>query len=236
MKYGFYSDNQIPQFTNPEYQTNSHGYRTQEFSPLPVGKKNVVVLGCSHTFGEGLEEKETWVSLLEQKLDNKLLRFWNLSQPGASADLMTRILYATQKTLFPKMIIACWPVDSRREKLDAVPHNLTNAEQELLVENSHTDKNNFLKNFFLVEKFAEHNDCKTFHCFADQIQDVEHKNCFSKHSLKTCWPKWSTIKTDTKNRKLQTSPSLDRDCKHYGVDHHDEFSDLLFEVWRSRLK
>jgi hypothetical protein len=236
MKYGYYSDDSIPKFSNPNYETNSLGYRTQEFSPLPEGKKNVVVLGCSHTFGEGLHNEEIWISLLEKKLNQKVLRFWNMAQPGASADLVTRILYATEKTIFPKIIIVCWPVNSRREKLGEVPVNLTNAEKELVVENEHTDHNNFLKNFFLVEKFAAYNNCKTFHCFADEVYDVEQMNCYKNKSLKNCWPKWSTIKTNLADRKLTSEPSLAADGKHFGVEHHEEFANLLFEVWRSRLK
>jgi len=236
MKYGFYSDNSIPKFENKQYQTNSIGYRTKEFFPLPVGKKNVVVLGCSHTFGEGLEEKETWISLLENKLNSSQLRFWNLSQPGASADLISRILFGTEKTLFPKIIIVCWPVNSRRERLDHDQINLTNVDEELILENNYTDTNNFLKNVFLVEKFAEKNDCKTFHCFADEVYELTHKNCYNEQSLKSCWPKWSTIKTDHKNRKLQDKPSVARDGVHFGVEHHKEFAELLFKRWQSKLK
>lgn len=236
MKYGYYTDDNIPRFENKQYNTNSYGYRTQEFFPLPAGKKNVVVLGCSHTFGEGLEQSEIWLSKLENKLQSKLLRFWNLAQPGASADLITRILLATEKTLFPKIVIVCWPVDSRRERLDIAPKNLTNVDKELILENNHTDKNNFLKNFFLVEKFAEKNNCQTYHCFADEVYDVEHKNCFNEKSLRSCWPKWSTIKTDHQNRKLQDNPSVARDGIHFGEEHHTEFADLLFDRWRSKLR
>ena len=101
MKHGYYADDELPNF-NPAagYKTNSLGYRCPEFRPLPDGGKNVVVLGCSHTFGEGLEEDETWVSQVA-KQSNKILRWWNLGQPGASADLMIRILYGTEKVLFP---------------------------------------------------------------------------------------------------------------------------------------
>ena len=105
MKYGYYADDDLAKFNAAKgYKTNSLGYRCPEFRPLPDGGKNVVVLGCSHTFGEGLEENEIWVSLVA-KQSSKIFRWWNLSQPGASADLMIRILYGAEKVLFPKIII-----------------------------------------------------------------------------------------------------------------------------------
>ena len=89
------------------------------------GGKNVMVLGCSHTFGIGSSTEELWVNRLEQKLANPRLRFWNLGQPGASGDLIVRILYATEKILFPDIVLVCWPHATRRERLEMPkPKNL----------------------------------------------------------------------------------------------------------------
>ena len=160
MKYGYYADDDLPKFDPAkEYNTNSYGYRCREFRPLPDGGKNVVVLGCSHTFGEGLEEDETWTSQAAKR-SNKILRWWNLARPGASSDLMIRILYGSEKVLFPKIIIACWPSWSRRERLDSYAQNLTSDNSLLKTENDNTDKNNFLKNIFFLEKFAEKMELK----------------------------------------------------------------------------
>ena len=59
MQYGFYTDNKLETFEN-------WPWRCPKFSPLPAGKKNVAVLGCSHTYGVGLEENETWVHHISQ--------------------------------------------------------------------------------------------------------------------------------------------------------------------------
>ena len=83
MEYGYYNDKKLPKSVAidrkpiADYKTNSYGYRCPEFSPLPEGKKNVVVLGCSHTFGEGLEDNEHWVHFVSQH-NTKKLRWWNL--------------------------------------------------------------------------------------------------------------------------------------------------------------
>ena len=92
MKHGYYADNELPKF-NPAavYKTNSFGYRCPEFSPLPDGGKNVVVLGCSHTFGEGLEENETWVSQVAKE-SNKIEIYNTLKVHIRQKDIVILVL------------------------------------------------------------------------------------------------------------------------------------------------
>jgi hypothetical protein len=237
MKHGYYADNELPKF-NPTggYETNSLGYRCPEFRPLPDGGKNVVVLGCSHTFGEGLEENETWVSQVA-KDPNKILRWWNLGQPGASADLMIRILYGAEKVLFPKIIIACWPAQSRRERLDQIPQNLTSDDALLKTENNDTDRNNFLKNVFFLEKFAEKNQAKTFHCFAQDAYELDNTlQVLKNYTIKNCWPEWDQHHLPEAKRDIIKTPSLARDGVHYGAEHHRVFARLFLERFKSKLK
>lgn len=231
MKFGFYADNEIPKGIASDHKTNSLGYRCPEFSPLPDGGKNVVVLGCSHTFGEGLEDDETWVHYLSA-MCKQSLRFWNLGQPGASPDQVIRILYGCEKVLFPKIIIVCWPLASRRERLDHYPLSLVGNNPLLKTENEYTDRHNFLKCVFQIEKFAEHNRSKTFHCFAEEIHHVPNINILTEASLKTCWPEWDGHGT----RKIIKQPSLARDGMHYGVEHHRAFAKKLYNKFGSKLK
>jgi hypothetical protein len=237
MKYGYYADNELPKF-NPAagYETNSLGYRCPEFRPLPDGGKNVVVLGCSHTFGEGLEDNETWVSQVA-KDSNKILRWWNLGQPGASADLMIRILYGTEKVLFPKIIIACWPAQSRRERLDDFAQSLTSDSSLLKTENDNTDRNNFLKNVFLLEKFAEKNQAKTFHCFAEYAYELDNDlQVLKDYTIKSCWPEWDRHHLANAKRDIIKNPSLARDGVHYGSEHHQVFARKFYERFKSKLR
>jgi hypothetical protein len=243
MKYGYYADNEIPKSVEvdrksiADYKTNSHGYRCPEWSPLPEGKKNVVILGCSHTFGEGLEDGEVWVDQLYAKVDQKRLRFWNLGQPGASPDKCVRILYGSEKVLFPNIIIVCWPFWGRRERLDHYPKSLTSYDEDLKIENEHTDRNNFLKNVFFVEKFAEKNNAKVFHCFAQDVYEIPGaNNVFSTTSIKLCWPEWSRIKKNQKQRVFVSEPSLAKDGTHYGVEHHKVFAKEFYNFFKSKLK
>jgi len=237
MKHGYYSDYELPKF-NPDavYKINTYGYRCPEFRPLPDGGKNVVVLGCSHTFGEGLEENETWVSQVAKE-SNKILRWWNLGQPGASADLMIRILYGTEKVLFPKIIIACWPAQSRRERLELHPQNLTSNDSLLKTENNNTDRNNFLKNVFFLEKFAEKAGAKTFHCFAEDVYEVDNTlQVLKNYTIKNCWPEWDRHHLPEAKRNIITTPSLARDGVHYGAEHHRVFARLFLERFKSKMK
>jgi len=237
MKHGYYADDELPKFnTVTAYKTNSLGYRCPEFRPLPDGGKNVVVLGCSHTFGEGLEENETWVSQVA-KDSSKTLRWWNLGQLGASADLMIRILYGAEKILFPKIIVACWPAQSRRERLDQIPQNLTSNDALLKTENNNTDRNNFLKNVFLLEKFAEKNNAKTFHCFAEDVYKLDNSlQVLKNYTIKNCWPEWDQHHLPEAKREHITIPNLARDGVHYGAEHHRVFARLFLQRFNTKLR
>ena len=236
MKYGHYSDNEIPKQDNTDYQVNSYGYRCPEWTPMPDGKKNVVVLGCSHTFGEGLEDGEVWVDQLYNLLDQRLLRVWNLGSRGASTDKIVRILYATEKVLSPNVIIICWPERSRRERLENQAKNLTSDNVLLKTETDETDQNNFLKNVFFAEKFAEKQGATIFHCFAHEVYELNGLNVLKEYSLKNCWPEWSPIRKEQHKRIFINKHSLAEDGIHFGVEHHTVFANMFYNRFKSKLK
>jgi hypothetical protein len=236
MKFGYYSDEQLPKGVEKrplEYSVNSHGYRCPEWSPMPDGKKNVVVLGCSHTFGQGNADNEHWVHFLSQH-NTQRLRYWNLGQPGASADKVVRILYGCEKIIYPKIIIVCWPFWGRREKLHNYAKSLTGDAEELKIEDGITDKNNFLKNVFFVEKFAQMNNATTFHCFAQESyhEHIKGLNVLRDYTIKNCWPYWDKFE----QREQYNTPSLASDGEHYGVEHHKRFAELFLAYFGKKLK
>ena len=239
MKYGFYSDRELPEsvgINKPpliDHKTNSHGYRCPEWDPMPDGKKNVVVLGCSHTFGQGNADDEHWVHHLSQHNTTRL-RYWNLGQPGASADKVVRILYGCEKVIHPNIIIVCWPFWSRREKLHQYAQSLMSHNEELKNENELSDKSNFLKNVFFVEKFAEKNQCKTFHCFAQESyqEHIDVPNVLEDYTVKNCWPYWDS----RTQREQYNKPNFAKDGEHYGVEHHKRFAELFLARFGSKLK
>ena len=224
MKHGYYTDKGLPE--------SAFGYRCPSWDPMPSGKKNVVVLGCSHTYGVGHEDTH-WVAHLSQHNTGRL-RYWNLAQPGASADKVVRILYGCEKLIDPRIIIVCWPIWSRREKLDSYAQSITGGDEYLKYENPETNKNNFLKNVFLLEKYAEKNNCKTFHCFAHDSyhHEIPDLNVLKDYTVKNCWPYW-----DSREQRQQfEKPSLASDGLHYGVEHHKRFAQLFLEKFGTKLK
>jgi hypothetical protein len=238
MKIGYFSDNELPQgFGNKhpdgaQYTLNSFGYRCPEWSPMPDGKKNVVILGCSHTFGQGLNDDEHWVHFLSQH-NTKRCRYWNLAQPGSSGDKLVRTLYGSEKIIDPRIVIACWPDWSRRERFEKSPINLSGGHETLRHETDETDLANFLKNVFFVEKYGEKNNCKVFHCFAQESyhEHIEELNVLKEQTIRNCWPWWHK----TRQRDLQ-SDSVARDGQHYGIKHHQRFAELFLERFGPKLK
>ena len=238
MKIGHWADSEIPANENYEgIEVNSLGYRCREFSPLPIGKKNVIILGCSHTFGVGHAENTYWVAHLS-KHNTKTLRYWNLAVPGCSADRMVRILYGAEKVLFPKIIICCWPSISRRERLDKIPIDLFGRDKYNRFETDETDKQNFLKNLFFVQQFAEKAHAKTFHCFAGEVQEMpkEGTNVLDYATLKSCWPPWDKHHLPEARKQRITDPNLAQDGIHYGEKHHLAFAELFLSRFGLKLK
>ena len=243
MEFGHFTDNRLPTFDHSEldsslYTINSHGYRTREFPTMSLeGKRNVVVLGCSHTFGIGSSDDELWVNRFEKKIDRpKQLRFWNLAQPGASGDQIVRILYSTEKILFPDIVLVCWPNPSRRERLESPePRNLI-AHELLATETDDTDQHNFLKNVFFVNKFAEKRNGKVFHCFAEEVAPLDDNHVYSTETLKNCWPAYDRPNTDDADRLITKEHSLARDGIHYGVEHHERFAKQLHKEFRVKFR
>ena len=225
MKFGHYTDKGLPE--------SEDGYRCPSWDPMPPGKKNVVVLGCSHTYGVGLEDNEHWVYFLSQHNTDRL-RYWNLGQPGASADQIVRILYGTEHLLFPEIVIVCWPLWSRRERLEKHAISLHSDNELLKTETGETDKQNFLKNVFHVEKFAEKNRCKTFHCFADQTyqEHIKGLNVLEDYTIRNCWPYWDKFE----QRVPYNKPSIAKDGWHFGIEHHQQFAKLFLSYFGRKLR
>ena len=237
MDIGYYSDKGIPPNNNAEgIKVNSLGYRCPEFTPLPAGKKNVVILGCSHTFGVGHAENTYWVSHLA-KHNTKLLRYWNLAVPGCSGDRMVRILYGAEKVLFPNIIICCWPSVSRRERLDKIPIDMFGRDKYLKYETDSSDHQNFLRNLFFIESFANHTHAKAFHCFAEEIPTLPANiNVMDYATLKSCWPPWDDHNLPEARKERIEDPNYALDGLHYGEKHHLGFAELILNKFSSKLK
>ena len=118
--------------------------------------------------------------------------------------------------------------------MDRYPESLTSNNEFLKTESEHTDRNNFLKNVFHVEKFAERNSCKVFHCFADVSyqEHIEGLNVLEDYTIKNCWPYWDKFE----QREQYNEPNLASDGEHYGVRHHERFAGLFLQQFGNKLR
>jgi len=94
------------QFTDKhgvEWNYNSSGYRTH---PLEVVEDHVLVVGCSHTEGHGLQIGERWADVLESMIEIKI---FNFAKGSANSEFCYQVLCNWTKKHRPKFVIVQWP-------------------------------------------------------------------------------------------------------------------------------
>jgi hypothetical protein len=105
-----------PERFNPEsgynkedisYTFNTHGYRCKELQPAKI-----LFLGCSYTFGTGLQEDETWAA---QVANHFLSPCMNIGYQGAGIHYMQRTLMKVFDVVKPELVIALVPYSYRFE-------------------------------------------------------------------------------------------------------------------------
>ena len=98
-KYANYKSNPI------ETKLNKFGYRTkQDYLP----DEYYLMLGCSHTFGQNLHDKDTAANMLEIQLGTPII---NLGIRGSASNAMSQNLQRLMMSSYkkPKAIFAQWP-------------------------------------------------------------------------------------------------------------------------------
>ena len=118
-----YQSNPHPLFgpDDIEYSFNRHGYRCLNFEERNRFDKNhlhLLIVGESHALGVGLSENQTYAYLVAQKLaahTGRPVQHWNLSQAGASAEYLSRLLRSALAVLRPDFVILNFGGWGRRE-------------------------------------------------------------------------------------------------------------------------
>lgn len=108
---GTYTHNDI------QFRFNNLGWRSDfDFSQQLQNGSNIIVLGCSDTFGPGLPADSTWPILL-QNLVGPTQRVLNFSWCGISTDWIARIGHKSMRYLEKSVAAVCvlWPHLSARE-------------------------------------------------------------------------------------------------------------------------
>jgi hypothetical protein len=89
------------------YIINEFGFRGEAYKD-----SDVVVSGCSITFGIGVPESGRWANLLSNKINKKVM---NLGSPGASAEsISTKTIQYCLNNKMPKQIFCLFPDFFRR--------------------------------------------------------------------------------------------------------------------------
>ena len=86
-----------------EYKENSMGYRSKEF----LKKENMIVAGCSFTYGLGISEELTWAHILSNKINEDYV---NLAHPGISIEQsVVNVISYCEKFGNPEYIFCLFP-------------------------------------------------------------------------------------------------------------------------------
>jgi hypothetical protein len=87
-----------------DYEINSHGYRSPEFDK----NNEILVLGCSHTYGSGMPNEFTWPDIFSNSIGKKYSR---LAAPGDSigAQIYKAFKYF-EEIGNPEIIVATFPL------------------------------------------------------------------------------------------------------------------------------
>ncbi len=90
---------------------------------------------------------------------------------------------------------------------------------------------------FFIQKFAEHNQAKVFHCFAEEIPTLpKNINALEYATLKSCWPPWDNHNLPEARKQRAPNPNFAQDGVHYGEKHHLAFAELFLERFKAKLK
>ena len=82
--------------------------------PIEYNRDSVFALGCSCTWGVGVEREDTWARILQEKIG---LPVYNLGVPGGGADSVFRQISRYLPIVQPRIVCIQTPSDFRREVL-----------------------------------------------------------------------------------------------------------------------
>ena len=101
------------------YRFNSLGFRGEEFDP--AAEKKVFTVGCSYTFGVGLDEDEVWSYQFRRLLAThwnmkpNAINLMNFSEGGASNDYIARTAISQAAAVHPDVLLVLFTHQHRTE-------------------------------------------------------------------------------------------------------------------------
>ena len=95
-----------------DYRFNSDGYRSEEFEG---STDSVLSIGCSHTLGVGVDERDVSARIIANSLG---LANLNLGWPGASNCYVSRMTYQAVPLIGPEIVVVNFAHSDRLECFD----------------------------------------------------------------------------------------------------------------------
>lgn len=211
---------------NVNYTFNSLGYRGAE--PDKDADYKVLLVGDSHGFGVGLDDKQIWAHQLKMFLQEQYsnCNIINLSLPGGSNDWIGRTVSCAYDSIKPDCVIVCYTYPNRREAIwdsgllwqlnTSIPKNPVQSEYEefqswFMTINEHSDYYNLMRNHQLVSLA-----CRDAVLIESHVTDLQ------------------VIQTNL--NKILGYNDVARDCKHFGPKVHQHYADKIFQMFKDRQK
>jgi len=132
-----------PNYSCCHYDFNDYGYRSiHNYEPILDDENKIICIGCSFTFGIGLDEEQTWPFKLSKLLN---CNFLNLGFPGGSIKYVLWQIYNVYQKIPNKQIFVLTPPMGREFELS--DKNFTNHVGKQGVNESEFDN-------FLIDKIC----------------------------------------------------------------------------------
>lgn len=241
-----------------EYRINRDFFRTENFKELDDNFINILVAGCSWTFGEGVPEEHIWHSFLSKRIESetgKKVKVHNLGIMGGSTHLAIKNvisfinLYGKPEYLF--LLLPGWTRDIRfagqkQEPVNVSIHMPLNKDKDQrkaieLFAQRHDDfaaLNTFVTSMHLLEMFLNSEKIKFAWTSVNLINqdDIRKRFEFSNyvhtsHSFTKqglSFQPKSDISVYPNTRNLHYW-DLSKDGAHPGVAFHEDLARMFFE-------
>ena len=194
------------------YNTNKQGFRDFSIETDVTSETGgAIYLGCSCTFGTGVNLEQTFSWLAHQQYLSHM-RYLNFGMPGAGLDTYYRVLKSYFDIVKPELVVVSHPwAVSRSEKFDTQSSKW----ESLNVRSTSIDP---------AEYFCNEASVLRFHKNLDAIQWMCHKaGC--KFIL------FDVLSTDNQNKFVDYA----RDMEHPGPKQHTIWSNKLLELMHETL-
>ena len=216
-----------------KYRGNDFGFRMNEDFTNIIDDECIVYLGCSITFGIGLNLEDTWGWKHWRKhYQDKNFRYVNLSWPGSGADTFYRMLKSWSDILKIKKVYTLGSYFGRREIISSTSKSTQWRGEP-------NDRTNYLiLGNWVITRHGNHYDDKSKMLYYQLSDDEELKISYARSwdAIRgICMRKDISLfilddrKPESKN--ILSSDWAARDLRHYGPNWHTKLADLPESAW-----